>query len=149
MGSLISVLFMILWGGPPLSLSLGRVFGVWRCHGEGFFCWTVAWGKILTCDNLRRRWYTIMDWFCTCRCSREGVDHLLIHCTEADQLCCFVFKSFRISWVLLVCERSIVWLDKRFGNHSLVFWNLLYKEESEVASQIVQFYQTLYQETKV
>ena len=48
-----------------------------------------------------------------------------------------------------MCERFIVWLDKRFGNHSLVIWNLLYKEESEVASQIVQFYQTLYQETKV
>ena len=36
-----------------------------------------------------------------------------------------------------------------FGNHSSIIWNLLYKEDSKVTSQIVQFYQTLYQETKV
>ena len=46
-------------------------------------------------------------------------------------------------------ERFIVCWRNWFGNHSSVIWNLLYKEESEVASQIVQFYQTLYQETKV
>ena len=59
--------------------------GYLGCEGpsECFFVWTLAWGKMNTCDNLRRRGHTIVDWFCMCQCSGEGVDHLLIHCTVA------------------------------------------------------------------
>ena len=44
-----------------------------------------------------------------------GVDHLLIHYKEAYQLWCLVFRSFGISWVLLECERSFIWLEELDG----------------------------------
>ena len=39
--------------------------GVWGFEGS-----LEALGKILTCDNLRRRGYTIVNWCCICRCMR-------------------------------------------------------------------------------
>ena len=35
-----------------------------------FFFWMEALGKILTCDHLRRRGYTIVNWCCVCWCMR-------------------------------------------------------------------------------
>ena len=29
-----------------------------------FFVWSAAWGKILTCDNLMRRGYSMAGWCC-------------------------------------------------------------------------------------
>ena len=43
-----------------------------------------------------------------CQCSGEGVDHLLIHCKEAYQLWCSVFRSFGISWVLRGSAKDIL-----------------------------------------
>jgi hypothetical protein len=40
--------------------------------------WTMALGKILTLDNLRKRNLIVMDWCYMCK-SRESIDHLL-HC---------------------------------------------------------------------
>ena len=42
-----------------------------------FFIWTAALGRILTCDNLMRREYTMARWCCMCRCEGESMDHLL------------------------------------------------------------------------
>uniref|UniRef100_A0A2N9H4G3 Reverse transcriptase domain-containing protein n=1 Tax=Fagus sylvatica TaxID=28930 RepID=A0A2N9H4G3_FAGSY len=57
---------------------------VWKVKAPprvAFFIWSVAWGKILTCDNLMRRGYTMAGWCCMCQCAEETVDHLLIHCS--------------------------------------------------------------------
>ena len=43
-----------------------------------FSVWTVAWGKILTCENLIKRGYYIVSCY-LCRCSGEMLDYLLIH----------------------------------------------------------------------
>ncbi len=65
-----------------------------------FFIWTAAWGRILTCDNLMRRGFTMAGWCCMCCCDGETVDHLLMHYTTAYAIWSFVFKSFGIQWVM-------------------------------------------------
>jgi hypothetical protein len=50
-----------------------------------FFVWTAAWGRILTCDNLRRPGLVMVGWCCLCRCSGETVDHLLLLCLVAAE----------------------------------------------------------------
>ena len=49
-----------------------------------FFVWTVALGKILTIDNLRKRKIRITDWCYMCKCNGEFVDHFLLHCPIAS-----------------------------------------------------------------
>ena len=43
-----------------------------------FFIWTMALGKILTVDNLRRRKLVAVDWCYMCKRSGEIVDHFYI-----------------------------------------------------------------------
>ena len=45
-----------------------------------FFAWTAALGKILMIDNLCVRKLWNLDWCYMCKCGRELVDHLLLHC---------------------------------------------------------------------
>jgi hypothetical protein len=75
-----------------LNNRLGVVFP-WKCVWQvkapprvAFFMWSAAWGKILTCDNLMRRGYTMAGWCCMCQCDEETVDHLLIHCSSIQPL---------------------------------------------------------------
>ena len=76
------------------SLSLGEASAPQRVS---FFIWTAAWGKILTCDNLMRKGYVLASWCCMCRCSRETMDHLLLHCKVAREVWNFIFQSLGIS----------------------------------------------------
>ena len=48
---------------------------IWRAkvpRRVSFFVWSAAWGKILTCDNLMRRCYTMVGWCCMCRTNGEN-----------------------------------------------------------------------------
>jgi hypothetical protein len=45
--------------------------------------WTVALGKILTHDNLRRHHIVVVEWCCMCKKNGESIDHLLLHCGVA------------------------------------------------------------------
>ena len=56
-----------------------------------FFVWTVALGKCLTIDNLRKRKICILDWCYMCKCNSESVDHLFLHCSVASELWDMVF----------------------------------------------------------
>lgn len=58
------------------------------------FVWTVAWGKILTNNNLHMRGFFFVFWCCMCRCNGEMMDHLLLHCDVAYVLWSGVFKIF-------------------------------------------------------
>lgn len=42
-----------------------------------------------------------------CRCNGETVDHLLIHCSAAFDLWCYIFWVFGIQWVLL--RKSLIY----------------------------------------
>ena len=63
-----------------------------------FFVWTVALGKCLTIDNLRKRKVWILDW--CYMCNGESVDHLFLHCPVAMDLWSMVSGLFGVSWVM-------------------------------------------------
>ena len=61
-----------------------------------------------------------------CRCNRETVDPLLLHCGKAYRLWSLVFSSFGISWVLPKSDVDTFfgwwnWLGRR----SYSIWNLV------------------------
>ena len=63
--------------------------GIWAIKAPpqvSFFIWTMTWGRILTCDNLMRRGYTMVGWCCLCCSHGETVDHLLLHYTVTHEL---------------------------------------------------------------
>ena len=83
-----------------------------------FFVWTVALGKCLTIENLRKKKVCILDWCYMCKCNCESVDHLFLHCPVALELWDMVFGLFGVYWVmpmfvigLLACWQG--W----FGHH--------------------------------
>ena len=83
-----------------------------------FFAWTAALGKILMIDNLCVRKLWNLDWCYMCKCGRELVDHLLLHCPIAIQLWSMVFTLFGLYWVMLksVVDLLACWQGK-FGRH--------------------------------
>uniref|UniRef100_A0A2N9HR23 DNA repair protein RAD50 n=1 Tax=Fagus sylvatica TaxID=28930 RepID=A0A2N9HR23_FAGSY len=75
---------------------------IWRSKAPrwvSFFVWTAAWNK---------------------------PDHLLIHCSAASVLWCWVFRAFGIQWVLPggVADVLRCWWNG-LGRHSSDVWNLL------------------------
>ena len=61
-----------------------------------------------------------------CHCSRETLDHLLIHCENAYALWSDMLMMFGIQWVLLDKVASLLfgWRDL-LGKHSSNVWNLV------------------------
>ena len=52
---------------------------IWRVRAPqrvSFFLWTEAWGKILACENLIKRGYSVVSCMCCCG---ETADHLLLY----------------------------------------------------------------------
>ena len=60
--------------------------------------WTVALGKILTMDNLRKQAILITYLCCMCKCNGESFNHPLLHCPLTSEL-----------WDLLFCLVGITW----------------------------------------
>ena len=91
-----------------------------------FFVWSVAWRRILTCDNLIRRGYTMTSWCCMCLCNGESVDCLLIHCLMAGSLWNFVLRSFGIQWVPpnQIMDLLDGWWNM-LRKHTSAIWNLV------------------------
>jgi hypothetical protein len=102
------------------------IWGVKAPPRVAFFMWTVAWGHILTCDNLKRRGMVLAGWCCMCKNADESVDHLLLHCGAARQLWSFVFQFVGIEWVIpsRVLELLFGWWNW-FGKRSSAVWNLI------------------------
>jgi hypothetical protein len=82
--------YVALNNRPGLLLTWKSVWKVKAPPRVVFFIWSAAWGKILTCDNLMHRGYTMAGWCCMCQCAKETVDHLLIHCSAIQTLLCSV-----------------------------------------------------------
>ena len=102
---------------------------IWRTKAPRrvrFFVWSAAWNKILTCDNLAKRGYTLVSWCCMCCCNGETVDHLLIHCSVASALWSWILGVFGVPWVLpqTVAALLFSWWNG-LGCHSSDVWNLV------------------------
>ena len=80
--------------------------------------WTVALGRILTADNLRRRNIILVDWRCLCKEDGETIDHLFLHCKVAWELWNSVFNLFGMAWVMpgKVVELLLCWQGS-LGHH--------------------------------
>ena len=86
------------------------------------FFWTAALGKILTIDNLRRWRILIVDCCCMCKQDEEYVDHLLLHCCMARELCSFIFCLFGVQRVMpkRVVELLASWKGQ-YARHCMIF----------------------------
>ena len=97
-GSSLCNLFMRNCKAQPLCFFLGKPYGDPRTLRE--FVWIAARRKILTAKNLIKIFFSMVSWCCMCHCSKETVDHLLIHCNMAFELWSFIFRMFGVQWVL-------------------------------------------------
>lgn len=83
-----------------------------------FFLSTVAWGKIFINDNLLKRGFFLVGWFCMCQCNVKTMDHLLLHCDIAYVLWSEVFKLFGAQWMMpLVASDLLFGCRNWFGKH--------------------------------
>ena len=92
-----------------------------------FFSWTVALGKILTINNLRKRHLVVLEWCFMCKRCGESVDHLLLHCPIAFEMWSMIFCLFGVCWVML--QRVVDLLDCwscNFRRHrNIVIWRFM------------------------
>lgn len=76
----------------PLACSRGSCFlwkSVWCPQAPlraAFSAWSVALGKILTLDNLKKRHVIVINRCYICKKIGESIDHLLLHCAVASAL---------------------------------------------------------------
>ena len=83
-----------------------------------FFVWTIALGKCLTIDNLRKRKVCILDWCYMCKCNCESIDHLFLHCPVDLELWNMVFGLFGVYWVMPLSIDGLFGCQQgRFGHH--------------------------------
>jgi len=57
-------------------------------------------GKFLTLDNFIKSNIILLNWCYLFKSSKESVDHLLFHCSVANELWTFVFSLFGVHWVM-------------------------------------------------
>ena len=102
--------------------------GIWAAKAPpwvSFFIWTATWGRILTCDNLMRRGYTMVSRCCLCCFEGETVDHLLLLCPISYVLWSFLFRSFHVAWVIPRSVKDLLFGWRNwFGKHHSDIWNL-------------------------
>ena len=76
-----------------MLISLAYKYFPWRrvCKSlipstVNFFVRTVALGKILMIDNLRKCCLVLLDWCCMCKANGESIDLLFLHCSIVRDL---------------------------------------------------------------
>jgi hypothetical protein len=88
--------------------------GIWRVKAHSrvvFFMWSMALGKILILNNLRKMNVIVVDCCCMSKKSEEFIDHLFLHCEVARNL-----------WNLLLNLFGVVWVMPRRVSELLVSW---------------------------
>uniref|UniRef100_A0A2N9FKE1 Uncharacterized protein n=1 Tax=Fagus sylvatica TaxID=28930 RepID=A0A2N9FKE1_FAGSY len=85
--------------------------GIWKPKVPprvAFFMWTVALGKVLTADNLRKRKIVIISWCCMCKVDGESMDHLFMHCLVAKELWDTILSLFGVTWIMPQHVRELI-----------------------------------------
>jgi hypothetical protein len=90
-------------------------------HKVAFFTWLVAQGKILTIDNLCRRRIWVLDWCFMCKRAAESVNHLMLHCENAQELWSMIFCLCGISSVMPRTTYDLLHCWRRKGPAHLVW----------------------------
>ena len=103
--------YLALHASPTTAFLWKSIWKVKALRRVSFFVWTIAWRRILTCDNLMRRGFMMVGWCCMCKVSGESVTHLLLHCPVVREVWTFFLRSFGVSWVFpdSVCEVLSGW----------------------------------------
>jgi hypothetical protein len=88
------------------------------------FVWTATLGKILTLDNLRKRYLIVIEWCCICKTCKESIYHLFLHCEVATEMWSAFFQLFCVVWVMprRVSELLGSWRGKMSNRMSLHLW---------------------------
>jgi hypothetical protein len=76
---------------------------IWRTKalpGVAFFVWSIALGKILTLDSLRKKNMVFVNRCGMCKKDEESIDHLFLHCACAQFLWNAFFNRFGLAWVM-------------------------------------------------
>lgn len=93
---------------PWRSIWLNKAFLI-----VAFFAWSVALGKILTMDNLRKQYIIAIDWYCMCKKIGKIVDQFLLHSEIANALWSSIFEFFWVRVVHdLLGDRSLCLLER-------------------------------------
>jgi hypothetical protein len=76
---------------------------IWRTKAlprVAFFVWSIALGKILTLDSLRKKNMVLVNRCGMCKKDVESIDHLFLHCECAQFLWNAFFNRFGLAWVM-------------------------------------------------
>ena len=97
-----------------------------------FFVWEASRGKILTCDNLQKKGFTLVNSCFICKEDSESTSHLLLHCKVARVLWDLTISWVGVSWV------GVSWVaSDSIKNHFLAsegfFGGKVKKKKEEVA----------------
>lgn len=86
--------FLELEESKPFPVDV--VWNPWTLMRMGFFTYEVAWGSILTLDQLKRKGLSLGNRFYMYQRERKFVDHILSHCATTRILWQLVFSLFGI-----------------------------------------------------
>jgi hypothetical protein len=92
-----------------------------------FFVWTIALGKIVTMDSLRKQRVIVVDWCCMYKRSEKFVHCLLLHCEIARALWSAIFSLVGLVWIMLkrVVNLFACWRGLGGSSHSAVVWKIV------------------------
>lgn len=79
--------------------SLSELFGILVPSRVNFFAWEVVWGRILTLDQLKKRWLMMSNRCYMSKGEEEMVDHIL-YCLQAIILWQLFYALFGIEWLM-------------------------------------------------
>ena len=83
---MVNAYYFLLVSSNDLCLPWKSIWKQKIPYRVAFLFRTVAWGKCLTIDNLRKMKVLMLDYCYMCKCNGELVDHLFLHCPVAMDL---------------------------------------------------------------